>query len=476
MKKVIPILCCLFLWQHLNAQERIGLSLSNYSGVTSLNMNPAWAVNSPLKWDVNIVALGVFGEQDYFSARNGSILNIIKNGAEFQTDAAIGSDANFAGSAVPFFFNQKRNFDAHVNAFAMAPSFWAEIKGHSVGFYMQGRAWLSGYNIDGDLNYFNLVDSVEAAVGEINPFQVGAMTWGEIGFNYGREIKTRSHYEINVGGTAKVLLGYDAINVANNQTTGAIRNNNQTFVNGADVSASYATNFNNGDSYQFQRNGFGVATDLGVTIINRNAMQSKQQYKWKLGVSLIDVGRVWYRKNASAYNYATPDTSIFSDDDFSSVGSPDDVIDALNNDANLAQAVLQKNSFGMWMPMALGVQFDMPLIDRLYVSAQTVIGMRFKKAAIERSDFLAVTPRYEHKWFEMGIPLSVYRWNDFNIGTYLRMGPLTIGTESLNSWVMPGRFEGSDVYLSLKINSAMFKKWDRKSKSKSGTGCYSNDF
>ncbi|MEZ5022530.1 MAG: hypothetical protein R2728_04580 [Chitinophagales bacterium] len=53
--------------------------------------------------------------------------------------------------------------------------------------------------------------------------------------------------------------------------------------------------------------------------------------------------------------------------------------------------------------------------------------------------------------------VSLYRWNDLRVGTYLRMGPLTVGTENLNSWVIPGRLEGSDIYLSLKINSAMFE-------------------
>ena len=126
------------------------------------------------------------------------------------------------------------------------------------------------------------------------------------------------------------------------------------------------------------------------------------------------------------------------------------------------------------MPMALAVQFDAPLVHKLYISGTAVIGMCFKGDAIERSDLIALTPRFETKWFEIGIPVSLYRWNDLNLGTYIRLGPLTVGTENLNSWVIPGKFEGSDIYLSLKINSAMFKK--QSTANHKGMGCYSNDF
>ncbi len=471
LKAILFIGLALSFYQ-VKAQEQLGLKISNYSGVNSFALNPAWAVGGPLGWDVNIVSLGVFIEQDYTYGQNGSLIKVLKNGAEFITDETA-TDGTSTTTAVPFYFQEKSNYDVHHNAFVMAPSFMANIKGHTVGLTLQARTWLSGYNIDGDLGYANVSDTM-IYVGEIDPFQVGAMAWGEIGLNYGRNIISNKNMQVNVGGSLKFLLGYEATNISNNSATGVSRANDAITVDPADISISYASNYTNDGGYGFQRNGFGISSDVGVTFVKLNPKQDKQHYKWKLGVSLLDVGRVVYGKNANDYSFVSSDVSTFAGDAFENIQDANGVIDAINANANTSSAQLTDTKFNMWTPMALSVQFDAPLIDRLYVSGTAVLGMRFKGAAIERSDIIAVTPRFETKWFEWGIPLSLYRWNDFNMGTYLRMGPLTIGTESLNNLVIPSQFEGADVYLSLKVNSAMFKK-QSKNRGK-GSGCWSNKF
>ena len=471
--KGFAVITFVLLTLRANTQEQLGLKISNYSGVNALQLNPAWTMGGPLRWDVNIVSLGAFIEQDYVYGRRGTVPRLLNNGGELITDeTAVSTDGTTTNSAVPFYFTERRNFDAHHNAFVMAPSFMANIGDHTFGLYWQGRTWLSGYNIDGDLAYANVSDTV-VFIGNIDPFQVAAMTWGEIGLNYGRNIRSDRNLKINAGGTLKFLLGFDAVNISNYSTTGVNRANDAVTVDPANVGISYATNYSAENGYDLQRNGFGLSTDLGITFINPNAKQSKQEYRWKVGVSLLDVGRIWYRKNANDYTFTSEEISTFNDDPFADITDMDGVIEAINASGNVSSAELVDDKFGMWSPMALSLQFDAPLIDRLYLSGTAVIGMRFKSAAIERSDLIAITPRFEMKWFEIGMPVSLYRWNDVRMGTYLRMGPLTVGTENLNSWAIPGKLEGSDFYLALKINSSMFKKCQNKGR---GEGCYSNDF
>ncbi len=456
-----------------NSQEQLGLKISNYSGINAVGLNPAWNVGSPLKWDVNIVSLGVFAHQNYMYGQKGSIVKLLNQGATFITDATENTADATTSTAVPFYFNTNKNFDAHHNAFVMVPSFMFQLKEHTFGFYIQGRSWMSGYNLDGDLNYHNLTDTL-TFVGEFDPFQFGAMAWGEIGLNYGRNLRSDKNMDINFGGTVKLLLGYEGVSVSNFSSTQVTRIDDAISLDQANMGISYASNYTEEEGYDFQRNGFGMATDIGVTFVNKNAKQDKQHYKWKLGVSILDIGRLRYAKNANVYQYSSNEVSTFSTAPFEEITDADGIIDAVNASNNTSEAVLTDNKFGMWMPMALSVQFDAPMIDRLYISGTAVIGMRFKGAAIERSDIVAITPRFETKWFEIGIPVSLYRWQKLSLGTYLRMGPLTVGTEHLNSWVIPGKFQGSDIYLSLKINAAMFKK-NNESRN-SGAGCYSNKF
>ena len=55
------------------AQEQLGLRMERYAGVNSLMHNPANNLVSPLKWDVNLVELGVFVDNNYAFIYNANL-------------------------------------------------------------------------------------------------------------------------------------------------------------------------------------------------------------------------------------------------------------------------------------------------------------------------------------------------------------------------------------------------------------------
>lgn len=456
----------------LFAQEQLGLRLGNYSGVHALQLNPSWHVDGPLKWDVNIVSGGLFLEQDYIYGQRSTLPQLIRGGGEIQ-DANSNGDSNpNASSVVPLVFQDNGRYNSHHNLFLMAPSFMANIGSHSFGMYLSARSWSSAYRLDGDLGYQSLVDS-NLFVGTIDPFQVGIADWGEAGITYATRIDSRRKIDVRLGGTAKILLGFDGASIRNHQSTDVIRQDDEIALGPTDLSMAYSTGYEDGTGYSAGVRGFGFAGDIGVSWVNRQVKDGRQHYKWKLGVSIIDIGRIRFSRDAFSYAYQNNDSSYFNTDQFEDVRDPNDLIDAINSGDNTTSAIQTGDQLGMWMPMALSVQYDGALVHKLYLSATAVIGMRFKGDAIERSDLLAVTPRFEHRWFEIGMPVSLYRWKDVSLGTYVRLGPLTIGTENLNSFAIPGKLEGSDIYFALKIHSGMFKKGQR---SDTGAGCFSSDF
>jgi hypothetical protein len=460
------------------AQEQLGLKLGNYGGVHSLQLNPAWQVNGPLKWDVNIVSFGAFAEQDYVYGQKGSMVRLLNRGGNVITeDTPAGGDAMTSSGEVPFYFRENSHYNINQLFTAMAPSFMANMGSHSFGLYFTGRTFSSGYKLDDDFYYFTLTDTLDL-IGNFEPFQLGAMAWSEIGASYAKNISSKNWLEMNAGATIKFLLGFDAASVSNNTATDAFRDGDILALGPADLTMNYSTGYSDAGGYAFQRRGFGLATDIGITWLSRDASTENRQYRWKVGLSLLDVGRIWYTGDASVYRYDSPDSSYFSTNDFRDVGDPDEFIAVINNSGNSAQAEMTAAEFGMWMPMAASIQFDAPLADRFYIAGTAVIGMRFPNSAnaLERSDLLAVTPRFETRWFEIGLPVSLYRWKDIRMGTYMRIGPLTIGTENLNSWIIPGRLEGSDIYVALKIHSGMLGKNCRSKNrgSRRGQGCYSN--
>src|ERR1041385_6152393 len=61
------------------SQEQLGLRLGNYSGINGTLFNPAFNVNSPLRWDINLIPGGAFVENNYVFIKDASVLKIIKN-------------------------------------------------------------------------------------------------------------------------------------------------------------------------------------------------------------------------------------------------------------------------------------------------------------------------------------------------------------------------------------------------------------
>jgi hypothetical protein len=65
MKKIYILLCCLCAAFTGNAQDMLGIRNSNYAGTTGLDLNPVSIVDSRLKFDFNIISLGIVLDNNY---------------------------------------------------------------------------------------------------------------------------------------------------------------------------------------------------------------------------------------------------------------------------------------------------------------------------------------------------------------------------------------------------------------------------
>jgi hypothetical protein len=107
------------------------------------------------------------------------------------------------------------------------------------------------------------------------------------------------------------------------------------------------------------------------------------------------------------------------------------------------------NSFYMWLPSALSIQFDYHYYKHWYVNASLIYGFDLSPASVSRPSEIAITPRYETRGFEANLPLSLYDWREARIGLTLRIYYLTIGTEKLGQFFGLSNFSGMDLYFAL---------------------------
>ena len=116
----------------------------------------------------------------------------------------------------------------------------------------------------------------------------------------------------------------------------------------------------------------------------------------------------------------------------------------------------------MFLPTGISLQADYSFNENIFLNATIVQGMRFSKPGIVRNSIIAISPRYEHRWFSFQMPLVLHNYQNFRVGLSARAAFLIVGTDNIGSLV--GRssdFTGTDIYVGLKINPFNTESGDR---------------
>lgn len=441
------------------AQEQIGLKMSNYGGINSIGLNPAWSANGPYKWDVNILSLGLFVDNDYLFLEKGSLLKfLLKSNSVIPNPSIKKPNKNIAK---PVFYNYEdryKSYDLYQNLTIQGPSFMYNFPNHSIGAFFNIREIFYHHDISKDFGYYYFSDSATTKM-ITDPFRTGAMAWGELGFNYAGVLFNDGLQEFTIGVTAKYLMGFDAVVGRSNETSTIVKIDKGVKIASADVDLNYATNYSydyNADTwkYKLRKNGNGVGIDAGFVYTNKLTTSADQPHKFKLGVSVLDLGMIKYKKNAVVNKYDKNDTVTFMNDDFKDVKDLGLFIDKVGQIAyGDSSATIVGNSFTSWLPTAISVQADFAVIDNFFISAFGMMRMPRKGLGVDRENIIAVTPRYEKRKWEVGAPLVLYDFKRPRLGAYARLWNVTIGTDNFLSWFIPTpKFSGTDFYIGFKIN------------------------
>jgi hypothetical protein len=176
-------------------------------------------------------------------------------------------------------------------------------------------------------------------------------------------------------------------------------------------------------------------------------------YKYKLGISIIDIGSVKFAEENilfAGYNF----------NDYYWLNYPDDEIDE-DNVVNIYEEIEQDITNGqvkkqnkVRLPTFVSAQFDYNLYaSRLYLNGTLIQGIPVPKYkfGLRHANSLSVTPRYETFMFEFALPISLYEYRYPQLGAAIRLGPITIGSDKLISWIKNTNLFGADLYFHLKL-------------------------
>lgn len=483
--KIVVVLLFVLINSNVVGQELLGVTLGNYSGTAGLLVNPARMTTNKVYLDINLVTA------DFFFRNNFAYLP--------KEDFVIW-DLFDKDYQLPTYGEENRNIknyenqdlkNATINVRALGPSAMLQVGDHAFGLTTGVRYFTSGNRLPWDIveiSYYGLdytpLHNIEF---DDYDFDFSTSAWMEIGLSYAYNIIKSYDQQLTVGMSIKKLWGYSGGYLETNNVNYIVVNDSTINIKNlnAEVGFSLPIDYDNNDLIMigptFKGSGLGI--DIGAVFIKKKKIsyndwngkklcsQEYDEYIYRIGVSILDIGRVKYTSNAQLYSY----------NDVSQYWASVDTINYTNINTLMSQisntlygdpdASLVSNTIKVGLPTAISVQADFNLQNNLYLGGFWIHPLRINMSSLRRPAQLAIVPRYETKYFEMSLPISIYEYKYPRVGIAARFYFFTIGTERLGTYLGMADMNGLDIYASIKlgINKGSCKK-------KFGGACSNQNF
>jgi len=436
----------------LSAQENLGLKVDKYAGVNSTLLNPANFLTSPFSWDINLAGAGLHFDNNFVFIHDSNLFDYINHagGTRLATETSPAQLQDEERLLDFFNRNNSRFFLAQVDV--MGPSFSIKLRDQfSIGIISRARAMVSGQNIPFEYSYTYLDEVSYSELIGLPPANIAALSWREVGLNLAVNAETYNG-TIGIGATVKLLNGYEGGYLQSKGELRAIQLNRDSMLfDRPQLEGAYTVSNLNGETQGRTSNGDGWAFDLGFTLL---VGEYEGGYDLKLGFALLDIGKINFDRNAEKHQISTDTFYVINYGAYENNFSPGHVISDNSLQAlGDSTASLVANNFDVWLPGAFSLQADYILSDEMGINATLIQRIPFlRNVGVKRTNILAVTPRYDHRWYGASFPISLYNWKYLNLGAAFRLGLLTIGTDNLAGFVTRPKFSGADFYVALKFN------------------------
>lgn len=440
----------------VKSQGFLPFTLDNYGGASAMQYNPAVIADSRYKFDMEIFGFSNRIENNMATFNRSLIFNP-SNLTDFNS---LMSQVN------PIINGKTKNVMLDLNARAM--SFMISLnEKSSIGFSAGARAVFNFNRLPESaallvLNSNNVDSLFRKHLYEDMSQQ--AASWGEFGITYAREILNKDHHYLKAGVTAKLLQGIGAIYLYEKKIEYNLENPDTATKIFADIRFGLTGNPDDLTKLQFSSKP-SVGWDFGIIYEWRPHVQDfkydmdgktnlwrrdKNKYKLRLAASLVDLGGINFEKQFNSGNFII-DTNIL-DLALLHAGSLTDLADSINN---IFGTESLNNIFKMKLPTTLNFNIDYNIWKGLYANLSASIAFNQGTKYIEKVHYYnnyAFTPRYEHKWWGVSIPIRYTQFGQLKMGLGLRLGPIWLGSTDIGGILgIKNDISGSDLHLAVKL-------------------------
>jgi hypothetical protein len=451
--------------------EASGSYVSNYAGANAVQLNPSALHNQKVWLSVNLLGANLFLNTDfaYLNKDEFKLTDLLN------PNYVLPAHSTGYGVEERFFYSydSKQNTSFNQSLHILGPSAMLAFNQHAIAITSGFRAETNLRNLTPDLANilaygFSFFPQYLHDF-QINDFSGTSLAWAEIGLSYAYRIDREKFDNWSFGFSLKKLMGIGGgyLNVSKSTysliDSKTINVANQVAELGFALPIDYNTNAYLPDEL---KNGRGWAMDLGFTYQNLIRRQPKLNankfcdqpnidYKYRLGVALLDIGGIDFKQNAQTHDFSSS-AQATGDLNDAILESVNQVVQLISEEFyGSASASLVSNSMHIALPMSLSAQFDYNTQwHHFYWNTSLIYGFPLKGGALRRPSKLSIAPRYETKMLEIGVPLSIYQFQKPYLGIYARYGPFLIGSDWFSSLLGNKNFNGLDLYFSLKFQLA----------------------
>lgn len=483
----------------LLSQEFLPVLSDNYMGINEAMLQPAAIADSHFERDFSLIGFNCDIYSDAMRFRSKWLLNPISVltkkqwwGDNTYLDEPNGQDKNF-----------------YMSQSIMGPGFMVSIgEKHALGFTFRLRSvtntdhlteplFRSIYSDYDDSRYWNqwYLDKNMRSVQHI---------FGDYGFTYATEILNRGPNFLKLGVTLNLLQGISAAYVQCDSlffyydaTSGS--DEKPISWNSPHVYGGLSGNWGKYDekgTYDYSINYQltskpSVGLDIGIVYEFRPrykqyfynvdgdrylVRKDMNKYLFKIGVSLLDIGWLKYKKEYNSFDLAAaftadylrrysngdnsvPENTYWLDADKASFSFLEYVnfVDTLYHRSLTGRGVVKDENdagnFTIRLPAALSVQLDVKAYKRIYVNMTTYTGFYQGFSYAPNSHAMtnySITPRYESKWLTVSVPVQFNQFKKVNVGLGVRTTFVYAGVTNLFSALFSDR-HSLTIYLGAKL-------------------------
>ena len=439
----------------ISAQDAVILSNDKYSGISSVGFSPTQPFFNPNSWDINIVGVDIFVQNNYTYISKQSIIGLTN--ADIKSVNLIDKVMGISGPNLHDYYNKDKG-GYHFSSDILGPSAsWSmdiNQKKYIFGIFTRVRTQGSAINVD-NYSRINNTNTDPVYLYNFHPFKTNFMNWGEIGVNVATQIFQDKEYKLILGGNLKYEMGYDAMNLNNKNIANLRRTVNNadlstnTEMANYDIEASYATGYDFEEKrYNLKPNGKGFGLDIGLAFTEWDFRM--EDYNLKMSFNILDIGYINFEGENHRFNGKPFD---FNTLDGKKIDSPQEFLQITSEEIyGNPNASLTGKKFTIGLPTSLHFNISKRVTENQYVNFDIVQRAPVFENSLKRSNIANVSYSVQKRIIGYGASMSLYEFRDPQFGAYLRLAPLIIGSENFFPlFFKQNKLHAADIYIALKI-------------------------